>query len=124
MPDLYRLTAEQLLELDGYGDLGPQCRRSDPAVEGPAVLARALRAQHPRRRLGDGAQLARHFGDVDRLLDASQEEIQEVDGIGRTGPRRSPGGSRTSRTAPSSPSCASSASASRSARRSVRSKAC
>ena len=26
--------------------------------------------------------LARHFGDVDRLLDASQEEIQEVDGIG------------------------------------------
>ena len=26
--------------------------------------------------------LARHFGSVDRLLDASQEEIQEVDGIG------------------------------------------
>ena len=26
--------------------------------------------------------LARHFGDVDALLDASQEEIQEVEGIG------------------------------------------
>ena len=26
--------------------------------------------------------LARHFGDVDRLLDATQEEIQEVEGIG------------------------------------------
>ena len=26
--------------------------------------------------------LARHFGTVDRLLDARQEEIQEVDGIG------------------------------------------
>ena len=26
--------------------------------------------------------LARHFGDVDKLLDASQEEIQEVEGIG------------------------------------------
>ena len=26
--------------------------------------------------------LARHFGDVDKLLEASQEEIQEVDGIG------------------------------------------
>ena len=26
--------------------------------------------------------LARHFGEVDRLLDATQEEIQEVEGIG------------------------------------------
>ena len=26
--------------------------------------------------------LARHFGTVDRLLEASQEEVQEVEGIG------------------------------------------
>ncbi len=26
--------------------------------------------------------LARHFGDVDRLIAASQEEVEEVDGFG------------------------------------------
>ena len=44
------------------------CDRGDPGVEGDLVLARPLRAEHPRRRLGDRAQtLARHFGNVDAL---------------------------------------------------------
>jgi NAD-dependent DNA ligase len=69
------------MELDGCGDLGPERGRGDPAVEGAAVLA------CPSGSTSDvgwvtARNLARHFGDVDKLLDASQEDIQEVDGIG------------------------------------------
>ena len=56
LPELYRLTAEQLLELDGFGEISANERdRRDRGVEGDPVLARALRPQHPRRRLGDRA---------------------------------------------------------------------
>jgi DNA ligase (NAD+) len=83
MPDLYRLTPQQLTELDGYGEISAQ----------NAVAAIGLSKQQPFSRVLFGLNipdvgwvtarnLARHFGDVDTLLDASQEEIQEVDGIG------------------------------------------
>ncbi len=56
IPELYRLTAEQLMELDGFGEISATQRgRGDRRVEGGSVLARPLRAEHPRRRLGDGA---------------------------------------------------------------------
>jgi DNA ligase (NAD+) len=83
MPDLYRLTAAQLEELDGYAAIS--ARNAVDAIE--------LSKQQPFSRVLFGLNipdvgwvtarnLARHFGDVDRLLDASQEEIQEVEGIG------------------------------------------
>jgi DNA ligase (NAD+) len=83
MPDLYRLTAEQLMELDGYGEISAR----------NAVAAIGLSKQQPFARVLFGLNipdvgwvtaqnLARHFLAVDKLLDASQEEIQEVDGIG------------------------------------------
>jgi DNA ligase (NAD+) len=83
MPDLYRLTPEQLMELDGYGEIS--ARRAVEAIE--------LSKQQPFARVLFGLNipdvgwvtaqnLARHFLSVDRLLDASQEEIQEVEGIG------------------------------------------
>ena len=83
MPDLYRLTAEQLMELDGYAEISAR----------NAIEAIALSKQQPFSRVLFGLNipdvgwvtarnLARHFGDVDSLLDASQEEIQEVEGIG------------------------------------------
>jgi DNA ligase (NAD+) len=83
MPDLYRLAAEELMELEGYGEISAR----------NAIDAIALSKQQPFSRVLFGLNipdvgwvtarnLARHFGDVDRLLDASQEEIQEVDGIG------------------------------------------
>ena len=57
IPDLYRLTKEQLAELDGYArDLGRKRRRRDRRVQADSVLARPLRPQHPRRRLGDRAE--------------------------------------------------------------------
>jgi DNA ligase (NAD+) len=83
MPDLYRLTAEQLMELEGYGEISAR----------NAIEAIALSKQQPFSRVLFGLNipdvgwvtarnLARHFGDVDKLLDASQEEILEVEGIG------------------------------------------
>ena len=45
------------------------------ASKDDAVLARALRAEHPRRRLGDGAERSRATSARSSALDASQEEI-------------------------------------------------
>src|SRR5205823_10241534 len=83
MPDLYRLTPEQLMELDGYGEIS--ARKATEAID--------LSRQQPFSRVLFGLNipdvgwvtaqnLARHFGSVDRLLEATQEQIQEVEGIG------------------------------------------
>ena len=83
MPDLYRLTPEALMELDGYGEIS--ARKAVDAVE--------LSKQQPFSRVLFGLNIpqvgwvtaqnvARHFGHVDRLLEASQEDVEEVDGIG------------------------------------------
>ena len=83
MPDLYRLTSAALQELDGYAEISAT----------NAVAAIELSKQQPFSRVLFGLNipdvgwvtarnLARHFGVVDALLDASQEAIQEVDGIG------------------------------------------
>jgi DNA ligase (NAD+) len=84
MPDLYRLTAEQLVELDGYAEISA----------GNAVAAiEASRQTMPFRRVLFGLNipdvgwvtaqnLARHFGSVDRLLAATPEDLVECEGIG------------------------------------------
>ncbi len=83
LPDLYRLTKEQLLELDGYGEIS--ARNSTESIEASKQI--------PFRRVLFGLNipdvgwvtaqsLARHFGTVDRLAAASQEEIMECEGIG------------------------------------------
>ncbi len=83
MPDLYRLTAEQLMELDGYGEISA----------GKAVAAIEQSKERPFHRVLFGLNipqvgwvtarnLAAHFGSIDRLADATQEDIQEVEGIG------------------------------------------
>ncbi|HET8607807.1 MAG TPA: NAD-dependent DNA ligase LigA [Gaiellaceae bacterium] len=83
MPDLYRLRAEQLVELDGWGEVSA----------GNAIAAIEASKAQPFSRVLFGlnipdvgwvtaVNLARHFETVDRLLGATQEQIQEVDGIG------------------------------------------
>ena len=53
LPDLYRLTKEQLLELDGFQEKERVERgRRHRRVEADPVQPGAVRAQHPRRRLG------------------------------------------------------------------------
>jgi DNA ligase (NAD+) len=83
LPDLYRLTKEQLLELDGF-----QERSATNVVESIEASQ-----EIPFRRVLFGLNIpdvgwvtaqniARHFGSVDRLMDASQEQVMEVEGIG------------------------------------------
>jgi DNA ligase (NAD+) len=83
VPDLYRLTKEQLLELDGFQE------KSASNAIGAIDASKAI----PFWRVLFGLNisdvgwvtaqnLARHLRSVDRLLDASQEEIMAVEGIG------------------------------------------
>jgi DNA ligase (NAD+) len=84
MPDLYKLTEEQLVELDGYGEIS--ARNAIAAIEQSREtqpFSRVLFGLNiPRIGWVLARNLALHFGSVDRLQDATQEEIQEVDGIG------------------------------------------
>jgi DNA ligase (NAD+) len=83
MPDLYRLTAEQLMELEGYGEVSARNAVDSIQQSKGQPFSRVLFGLNiPDVGWVTARNLARHFGDVDRLLDASQEEIQEVDGIG------------------------------------------
>jgi DNA ligase (NAD+) len=83
LPDLYRLTKEQLLELDGYAEISAtnaiESIRASKAVPFSRVL---LGLNIPDVGWVTAQNLARHFESVDRLVEASQEQIQEVDGIG------------------------------------------
>jgi DNA ligase (NAD+) len=83
LPELYRLTPEQLMELDGFAEISAR----------NAVAAIQASKEIPFRRVLFGLNipdvgwvtaqnLARHFGTVDRLAGASQEEIMECEGIG------------------------------------------
>ena len=83
VPDLYRLTKEQLLELDGFQEKSA----------GNVIEAIELSKEIPFRRVLYGLNipdvggvtagvLARALGTIDRLLAATIEELQDVDGIG------------------------------------------
>jgi DNA ligase (NAD+) len=84
MPDLYRLTREQLVEVEGYGEIS--------AANAIEAIERSKERQ-PFHRVLFGLNIpqvgwvtaqniARHFGAVDRLTEASQEEIEQVEGVG------------------------------------------
>jgi DNA ligase (NAD+) len=83
LPDLYRLTKEQLLELDGFAD-----KSASNAIE---AIELSKRTPFSRVLLGlnipdvgwvTAQSLARHFGSVDKLAAAAQEDVIEVEGIG------------------------------------------
>jgi DNA ligase (NAD+) len=83
MPDLYRLTPEQLQGIEGYGEIS--ARNAVDAIQQSKEqpFFRVLFGLNiPDVGWVTAQNLARHFGSVDRLADASQEEIQEVEGIG------------------------------------------
>ena len=84
IPELYRLTREKLTALDGYGDLS-----ATNAIA--AIEASKQRMPFSRVLFGlnipdvgwvTGQTLARHFGTIDALMNATQEELVEAEGIG------------------------------------------
>ena len=83
LPELYRLTKEQLTELEGYGELSAtKAIESIQASKGIPFNRVLFGLNIPDVGWVTAQNLARHFEDVDRLLAATQEEITEVDGIG------------------------------------------
>jgi DNA ligase (NAD+) len=83
MPDLYRLTAEQLQELDGYAEIS--AARAIAAIEASKAqpFSRVLFGLNiPKIGWVLARNLARHLGSVDALVEASQEELELVEGIG------------------------------------------
>ena len=83
IPQLYRLTKEQLLELDGFQEKSATNVIESIAASCDTPFHRVLFGLNiPDVGWVTGQNLARHFGNVDALATASQEEIQAVEGIG------------------------------------------
>jgi DNA ligase (NAD+) len=84
IPDLYRLTKEQLMELEGYGEISAtNAIASIEASRKGVPFSRVLFGLNiPKVGWIMAQNVVRHFGTVDRLLSATQEEIEEVEGIG------------------------------------------
>ncbi len=83
LPDLYRLTKEQLLELEGYAEISATNAIQSIDASKQVPFHRVLFGLNiPDVGWVTAQNIARHFENVDRLIDASQEEIEEVEGIG------------------------------------------
>ncbi len=83
LPDLYRLTKEQLLELDGFAEISAAA--AIKAIDGSKQVAFSrvlLGLNIPKVGWVLAQNLARHFGDVDRLMAAAQEDVEQVEGFG------------------------------------------
>jgi DNA ligase (NAD+) len=83
LPDLYRLTKEQLMELEGYGEISATNAIESIEASRAIPFNRVLFGLNiPDVGWVTAINLARHFENVDRLMGASQEEIEEAEGIG------------------------------------------
>ncbi|HEY4412899.1 MAG TPA: NAD-dependent DNA ligase LigA, partial [Gaiellaceae bacterium] len=83
IPELYRLTRVKLTALPGYGDVS--ATNAIAAIEASKQIpfSRVLFGLNiPDVGWVTAQTLARHFGTVDALMNASQEELVEADGIG------------------------------------------
>jgi DNA ligase (NAD+) len=83
LPDLYRLTKEQLLELEGFAEISASAAIESIQRSKQVAFSRVLLGLNIP---GIGWVLARnlagHFGTVDKLMAATPEEVAEVEGFG------------------------------------------
>src|SRR3954462_2494108 len=83
LPGLYRLTKEQLLELEGFGEISAAAAIESIERSKQVPFSRVLLGLNIP---GIGWVLARnlagHLGTVDRLIAATPEEVAEVEGFG------------------------------------------
>ncbi|MBA3736060.1 MAG: NAD-dependent DNA ligase LigA [Actinobacteria bacterium] len=83
LPELYRLTKEQLMELEGYGEISATNAIESIQASKQVPFHRVLFGLNiPDVGWVTAQNLARHFESVDKLLAAKQEDILEVEGIG------------------------------------------
>jgi DNA ligase (NAD+) len=81
--DFYRLTEQQLLELDGFGELSARNLLAALEASKQRPFARVLFALGIEE-VGEvtGRNIAQRFRDIDALLAASPEEIEQTPGVG------------------------------------------
>jgi DNA ligase (NAD+) len=83
VPELYRLTREQLMEVDGYAEISAGNAIDAIAASKAIPFSRVLFGLNiPDVGWVTGQTLARHFGTVDALMNATHEELVEAEGIG------------------------------------------
>ncbi len=83
--DLYDVTAEQLVQLEGFADKSARQLVSAIAASKAPPLSRVIFALGIRHIGATAAQLlARHFGTLDALASATVEDILAIRGIGET----------------------------------------
>jgi DNA ligase (NAD+) len=83
LPDLYRLTVEQLEALEGYAELSAARAIDSIARSKEQPFSRVLFGLNiPKVGWVIARNLAAHFGSAEALAAATQDELQEVEGIG------------------------------------------
>jgi DNA ligase (NAD+) len=83
LPDLYRLTVEQLEALDGYAELSATRAIESIQRSKEQPFSRVLFGLNiPKVGWVIARNLARHFGSAQQLTEATQDELQEVEGVG------------------------------------------
>jgi len=81
--DYYRLSKEQLMQLDGYGEVSAGNAVTSIQRSREQPFSRVLYGLNiPQVGWVTARNLARHLGSAERLAAASQEEIEAVEGIG------------------------------------------
>jgi DNA ligase (NAD+) len=83
LPDLYRLTKEQLVALEGFAEISASAAIKSIARSRHVPFSRVLLGLNiPSIGWVLARNLASHFGTVDRLLTATPEDVAEVEGFG------------------------------------------
>jgi DNA ligase (NAD+) len=83
LPDLYRLTLEQLQALDGYAEISATRAIESIGRSKEQPFSRVLFGLNiPKVGWVTARNLAAHFGTAERLAAATQDELQEVEGVG------------------------------------------
>ena len=83
LPDLYRLSAEELLSLEGFGERSASQLLEAIEASKTQALSRFIFGLGIRHVGERGASvLARHFGSLESLMDATEEELLAIDDIG------------------------------------------
>ena len=83
LPDLYRLTVEQLTSLEGFAEISAARAFQSIQRSKEKPFSRVLFGLNiPKVGWVIARSLAQHFGSADALRDATQEQLEEVEGIG------------------------------------------
>ena len=85
LPDLYKLTADELAALEGWGETSAENLLTELEASREPPLSDLLSALGvPEVGPTTAADIARQFGTLDAVMEASIEELRAVEGIGET----------------------------------------